>query len=436
VNGSGGPRRCFVVVDLGFGDSGKGTIADYLVRREGAELVVRYNGGAQAGHNVVTDDGRHHTFAQFGAGTFVEGCRTHLAETVVVHPSALVVEERYLEKIGVSDAWERITISPEALVTTPFHQSLGRLRELARDKPHGTCGVGVGETMRAAGRLAGTDWIVRMRHLLDADLDERVEGLRRALLEEALSLSSTDGDERRLLEDRCTTRRWIESMGPLLRRAREVIREAPEAKSVVLEGAQGILLDEDWGFHPHTTWSKTTDKHAVSWARGRGFSESETVTIGVVRSYLTRHGAGPFPSERTNGELDVLAEPHNGQGGWQGRFRRGWPDPILLRYAIRANVGVDALAVTHLDALARMEWRGVRGYEGSAERALEERICADDFSARERRTEALGASRVVLERVPNDEAGFVAWLEERLETPVTIGSMGPTASMKVNWRDG
>ena len=168
--------KAAIVVNLGFGDSGKGTIVDYLVRRERAELVVRYNGGAQAGHNVVTADGRHHTFAQFGAGTFAEGCRTHLTETVVVHPSALVVEERYLQRAGISDAWERITIAPDALVTTPFHQSLGRLREQARDKPHGTCGVGVGETMRASERLSDTDWVIRMKNLAERDLCDRIEG--------------------------------------------------------------------------------------------------------------------------------------------------------------------------------------------------------------------------------------------------------------------
>src|SRR5262245_27607669 len=88
--------HAFVVVDLGFGDAGKGSIVDALVRRHDAKLVVRWNGGAQAGHTVVTDDGRTHTFSQLGAGTFVPGVRTHLTEDVVVHPTALVVEAKQI----------------------------------------------------------------------------------------------------------------------------------------------------------------------------------------------------------------------------------------------------------------------------------------------------------------------------------------------------
>ena len=150
--------RAFIVTGLGFGDCGKGTVTDALTRRFDARLVVRFNGGAQAGHNVVLPDGRHHTFAQFGAGTFVEGVRTHLASHVVVHPTALAVEADYLARGGVPDALSRLTADPRCLVTTPFHQAAGRLRE--RLSGHGTCGVGVGETMRDA--LAHADDAIRL----------------------------------------------------------------------------------------------------------------------------------------------------------------------------------------------------------------------------------------------------------------------------------
>jgi hypothetical protein len=94
--------RCFVVVDLAFGDAGKGTVTDWLVRRHAVRTVVRFNGGAQAGHNVVTPDGRHHTFAQFGSGSFVPGVATHFAAPTVFHPTALAVEARYLSRQGLS----------------------------------------------------------------------------------------------------------------------------------------------------------------------------------------------------------------------------------------------------------------------------------------------------------------------------------------------
>ena len=155
--------------------------------------------------------------------------------------------------------------------------------------------------------------------------------------------------------------------------------------------------------------SSTTTKHARSWARRAGFPDSDVVTIGVARTYLTRHGPGPFPSEQIGGALDALAEPHNRDDGFQGRFRRGWPDPILSRYAIRANGGVDSVVVTHLDALTRAEWRGVREYEGGAERELSAPLRRDDLDARERRTEQLREARVILEALPSDEASFIAW---------------------------
>ena len=124
--------RAFAVVDLGFGDAGKGLLTDFLVRRTGASVVVRFNGGAQAGHNVVTSDGRHHTFSQLGAGSFVSGVRTFLSRDVVVHPTALLREAEALREKGVRGALERVAISEHARIVTPYHQALNRLRELAR----------------------------------------------------------------------------------------------------------------------------------------------------------------------------------------------------------------------------------------------------------------------------------------------------------------
>jgi adenylosuccinate synthase len=150
------------------------------------------------------------------------------------------------------------------------------------------------------------------------------------------------------------------------------------------------------------------------------------VKIGVVRTYLTRHGPGPFPSETE--ELVALREPHNRDDGWQGRFRRGWPDPILTRYAIRATGGVDGLALTHVDALRSAPWRAVARH---AEDLLEVPVAPSDLEARERLTEKLAASRAVLEPVPNDEAGFIEWLERTLDVPVAIASRGPRPADKI-----
>jgi adenylosuccinate synthase len=137
-----------ILVDLTFGDAGKGSLVDYLVRRDNAHTVIRFNGGAQAAHNVVLPDGRHHTFSQFGSGTFVPGVRTHLSRFMLFDPLALAAEERHLRSVGVTDAFDRLTLDRRALVVTPFQRAANRLREVARgDARHGSCGMGIGETM-------------------------------------------------------------------------------------------------------------------------------------------------------------------------------------------------------------------------------------------------------------------------------------------------
>ncbi len=153
--GRGQAVRHVVVVDLGYGDAGKGTVVDWLCTRrcgeEPVHAVVRFNGGAQAAHNVVTADGRHHSFAQFGSGTFTPGVRTHLSRHVLVDPLALIAEAGHLAALGVRDALDRLTVDRSALVTTPYHRAANRARETARGAGrHGSCGMGVGETMAYA----------------------------------------------------------------------------------------------------------------------------------------------------------------------------------------------------------------------------------------------------------------------------------------------
>src|SRR6185436_14968905 len=142
-------RQVCLTVDLGFGDAGKGSIVDFLTRAYDAHTVVRYNGGAQAGHRVVTPGPNpgEHVFAQFGSGTLA-GAATHLSRFMLLDPLAMVAEEQHLQALGVTDAFERTTIDERALVITPFQRAANRLKELARgDGRHGSCGMGIGETM-------------------------------------------------------------------------------------------------------------------------------------------------------------------------------------------------------------------------------------------------------------------------------------------------
>jgi adenylosuccinate synthase len=130
-------HNAHIVVGMAYGDEGKGATVDLLVRKRNAGLVVRFNGGPQALHNVVTPDGRHHSFAQFGSGTFVPGVRTHLSKFMLVDPMALVTEADELRKVGVLDALQRISVDPRALIITPFQREVNRILAIgvARLKP-------------------------------------------------------------------------------------------------------------------------------------------------------------------------------------------------------------------------------------------------------------------------------------------------------------
>lgn len=414
-------RRAFIVVGLGFGDCGKGTTTDHLVRAHDAALVVRFNGGGQAGHNVVLPDGRHHTFAQFGAGTFA-GARTHLANPVVVHPSALLVEARVLRAKGVADPLASLTVSRRCRITTPFHQSAGRIRELARESAHGTCGVGVGETVRDA--LAHPDDALVAAELAgpDGPLLAKLERIRRRLLA-SLPAGDTTADERALLTAPDIGARWLELIADFrsgVRLAHDAEVAAHATTDVVFEGAQGILLDEHVGFHPHTTWSTCTSAGAETWCAEHGLPHAP-VRIGVTRTTLTRHGAGPLPSADPSLSAS-LSEPHNGADGWQGAFRVGWLDLPLLRYAIAANGGLDGLALTHVDRLAALpRWQVVRAYPQPLEAS------PGDLESQERLTRRLARAQPERQALqPSTVQRFPDWLEEELQVPLRLTSEGPT----------
>jgi adenylosuccinate synthase len=339
-------KTAIITVGLGFGDEGKGATVDALCRHLRADLVVRYCGGAQAAHTVQLPDGRRHTFAQFGAGTLA-GVPTYLGPQVIINPTALVREAEHLEELGVADPFGTLSIHPDALVSTFFHQALNRLRELARgDRRHGSCGHGIGETRR--------DWLehgsdaLRAGDLCDGVvLRRKLELLRQRTLLDLQSFAGripNDQREQAALLDLST-----EAVAERLAEIGERIRlepRVPDCAVAVFEGAQGVLLDEWYGFHPHTTWSTVTAHHALELAAQ---ARAERVRIlGVTRAFMTRHGAGPLPTEDA-GLTARLSDPGNPWNPWQGGLRVGWLDLVLLRYAAAAVGHLDGLAVTWLD---------------------------------------------------------------------------------------
>lgn len=368
--------RAYILVDLGFGDSGKGLLTDFLARRFDAGVVVRYNGGAQAGHNVVAPDGRHHTFSQFGSGTFIPGVKTFLSRHMVIHPGALLVEGSALEGIGVRDAFSRLCISDRALVITPFHQAANHIREIARGKnPHGSCGVGVGETVEDALLAAGDS--VLAGDLADIPLlKQKLKSIRERKcrqLQEFYPDTIREGAiarEWELFQREDVMDTWIS----MISRIGELDLVVPDWKlqeylhrtgTVIFEGAQGVLLDADAGFHPYTTWSRCTSENALELVE-EAAPGSQVTQIGIMRSYAVRHGPGPLPTE-TDAFTNFVTE-HNQYNMWQGRVRYGWFDAVLARYALSVAGKMDALAVTHMDILPQLgAWKYCTGYADKQE---------------------------------------------------------------------
>jgi len=338
-----------VVLGLGFGDEGKGTIVDYLARRAPAPpLVVRWNGGPQAAHHVVTDDGRSHCFAQLGSASFVAGARTHLAAGMAVDLYALHVEAQVFGD-GVLD---RVTVDPGCVLVTPWHAILGRVREALRGAGrHGSTGRGVAEAVLGRHLVAG-------QLAAGRGFDDDVRALRAALRATATDLIG---------EARCDDARELIARGDdpdlcdaFLDAAHQPLaitaRPAP-AEHVIFESAQGALLDRDHGFFPHVTPSRITRRAAEAAARALGISGPLEVW-GVLRAYHTRHGEGPFPSE--DAALAArLPELHNREDGPAGRFRVGWFDAVLARHAIGFAGPIDRLAITCFDRVADLPDRAI-----------------------------------------------------------------------------
>lgn len=389
-----------IVADLGYGDAGKGTIVDWLCSRNPVRAVVRYNGGGQAGHNVVTPDGRHHTFAQFGAGTFW-GVPTFLSRFMMVDPLRLASEANHLRWMSVPDPMSLLTVDPEALVTTPFHKRVNQHRERSRgEHRHGSCGMGVGETASYALenpdfaiRVAdcGNPWVVRR-------LLTRLRDWASAEIGRPIKLPTVDD-----------VTEVYRQFGATVRTGR-----LPSGGPLVFEGAQGVLLDEWYGFHPYTTWATTTFTNAFELLGEAGLDDAKR--LGVVRTYMTRHGNGPFVTEDPT--LD-LPERHNRTGEWQGPFRTGHLDLVALKYAAGVCGGVDEIALTHMDvAEEHPELKVCREYADGLTL-----VPGGNLDHRAKVSERLLTARPILSPAPESWPGLVA---QELDAPVTVRSSGPT----------
>jgi adenylosuccinate synthase len=326
------------VIGANFGDEGKGLATDALaadlMMRGEDPVVVRSNGGAQAGHTVETQ-GRRHVFHHVGSGAFT-GARTHLSRFFVAHPMLLLRELEELRPLLPGSP--HISIDPRAQVTTPWDVFLNQAIEAARGASrHGSCGVGFGETLErvskgvtlTAADLASPDLADRLIAIRDGWTGARLEALGIADLPEVLRNRGalwSDGLLERFVQDA----RIFTGLVP----ARSDAELGSE--TLLFEGAQGLMLDMDLGLMPHLTRSNTGLRNMIAIAEEAGIGEIRPLYM--TRAYMTRHGAGPLLHETDALPWANVVDPTNRPNPWQGTLRTAPLDLDETARFIRADL--------------------------------------------------------------------------------------------------
>ncbi len=343
-----GPKtQCVVVVGAQWGDEGKGKIVDVLAER--ADLVVRYQGGANAGHTVDTGEGKSFVLHQIPSG-ILQGAVCVVGNGVVLDPEQLFAELDALAARGVRTE-QKLHVSDRAHLTLPYHKLLDRARE--KQEQIGTTGRGIGPTYedkygRRGIRVGDLRNLERATELVRARVAAANQMLR--MLQGEQGAGGGSGEQANAEQHVQLLRRLAPRLLPLAVDAGRVVWDAlARGESVLLEGAQGALLDVDHGTYPYVTSSNTTAGGA---AVGVGIGPTAIdAVLGVVKAYTTRVGNGPLPTEAEPDVAQRIRELGGEFGATTGRPRRcGWFDAVVVRYAVRVN-GLTGLAVTKLDVL-------------------------------------------------------------------------------------
>jgi len=407
-----------------WGDEGKGKIIDLLAKD--ADVVVRYQGGSNAGHTVIVGEEKY-VLHLIPSGILHEGKVNVIANGVALDPLTLMQEIDGLRERGVAVEPSALRLSTSAHVILDHHRVLDSLAETWRGGGRiGTTGRGIGpcyadKASRTGLRVADLLEPERCRERLAAALLEK-----NALITQVHKSEALDFDEQfekyvavgeRLRPHVCDT-------GALLREAHA------EGESLLFEGAQGVMLDIDHGTYPYVTSSNTGANGIPS---GSGFPLRKVDRlVGIAKSYCTRVGEGPFPSEDHGEAGERLGKEGHEFGATTGRPRRcGWFDSIAVRYALELN-GADGWIMTKLDVLDSFETIRVgTKYRVDGEDVMTWPVGCTDLGAIEVAYEELpgwqeditGVRRY--EDLPATARAYVEWVEERVGSPILMLSVGP-----------
>jgi adenylosuccinate synthase len=412
-------RRTIVVVGAQWGDEGKGKLVDVLAER--AAWVVRYQGGANAGHTVDLGSSSF-VLHQIPSGILHPGVRCAIGNGVVLDPDALFQEIDGLVKNGI-DVEGRLYVSDRAHLVLPYHKLVDG--ESSANKAIGTTGRGIGpayedKIARRGVRVLDLRHRDRLKELVTKGTEHANAQLahfgstKRVTVDETMSLLASL--EQRLLP-------LAEDVGLVIHRA------VKSGAAVLMEGAQGSLLDVDHGTYPYVTSSNTTAGGA---AIGAGIAPTAIqAVLGVVKAYTTRVGSGPLPTEMDEALGARTREIGKEFGATTGRPRRcGWFDAVVVRYASRIN-GLTDLAVTKLDVLDTFDKIALcEGYEygGELHREFPADLAALEkvvprYQWMEGWKESTAKARK-LEELPKAARAYLDRMQEMVEAPITYVSVG------------
>jgi adenylosuccinate synthase len=335
-----------VLIGAQWGDEGKGKVTDLLGER--VDYVVRYQGGNNAGHTVITPDGEKYALHLLPSGVLTPGCIPVIGNGVVVDPKVLLSEVDGLAERGVDTS--KLLISTDAHLIMPHHRALDRVVERYLGSARiGTTGRGIGPAYGDKVARMG----IRVQDLLDPGIFRKK--LELVLREKNQILFKVYN--RKAIDVEAVVEEYLgyaDRLRPYIADTRlELGRALDAGKTVLLEGAQATLLDVDHGTYPFVTSSNPTAGGACV---GAGIPPTRiSQVIGVIKAYTTRVGAGPFPTELFDANGEHLSKVGAEFGTTTGRPRRcGWFDTVVARYAVRVN-GITDLVVTKLDVLSGLE---------------------------------------------------------------------------------
>ncbi len=412
-----------VIIGTQWGDEGKGKVVDLLA--EHADVVVRFQGGNNAGHTMVVQ-GKQFISHLVPSG-ILQGKTCCLGNGMVIDPGVLLEELDYLSGHGISVGPDRIRISEKAHVIMPYHRSLDHAREIKKgDDKIGTTGRGIGPCYEDKVGRRGIRFIELTNSNVFAERVKSILEEKNFILEQYLSATPLNADE--IID---TYEAYAARLAPYVGNISvELHRSLRTGKQILFEGAQGTHLDIDHGTYPFVTSSNTLSGNACCGA-GIGPKEIQHV-IGIVKAYTTRVGRGPFPSELFDDIGDSIQEKGAEFGATTGRRRRcGWLDTVILNNAVRLN-GLTGLAVTKLDVLGGLDSLNIctgYAYQGKTLdyfpgdlQMLSE--CQPIYETLSGWSEDISGIRNYID-LPENTKKYLRRIEEITETPIQIISIGP-----------